>query len=112
LASHLVDRPWELFVVAQDAAGGLVVPAPQREVVDADVSCVGDDLLVVRNSVFVDAKLLRIAGGETNLTDRSNPRLTVAQRLDLRVLNEDRCRVASQLPVRTVRSRRSELPTD
>jgi hypothetical protein len=78
LASYLVDRPRELVVVAQDVAGGLIVPTPKREIVDSDIGCVGNDLLVVSNSVFVGAKFLRIAGGETDLTDGGGPGGAVA----------------------------------
>src|ERR1019366_7433697 len=90
LTCHLIDWPRELVVVAQKVAGGELVPIPERQVVDSDIGCVGNDLLVVSNSVFVGAKFLRIASGEADLADRGGPGWTITQRLNLRVLNEDR----------------------
>src|SRR5215468_10648318 len=64
LTSHLVDWLRELVVVAEDVGSGLVVPTPKRQIVDTDVCCVGDDLFVVSNSVFVNLKFLGVAGSE------------------------------------------------
>src|SRR5215471_21409367 len=90
LAGDLVDWFGELVVVAKKVGSGLVVPTPKRQIVDPDVCRMRDDLFVVSNFVFVDLEFLRIAGGETNFTDRSGPGRTIAERLDLSVLNEDR----------------------
>src|SRR5207249_4980358 len=86
LAGHLVDGSRKLVVVTQNVSRGLAVPTPKGQVVDPHIGCVANDLLVVSDPVFVDAKFLRIAGRETHLTDGSGPGWTIAQRLDLRVL--------------------------
>src|SRR5690348_9863319 len=89
LASDLFDGLGKLFVVAENVGGRLLVPTPKRQIVNAHIRRVGNNLFVVSNSVFVNLEFFWIASGETNFTDCSGPGRTVAERLDLSVLNED-----------------------
>jgi len=59
------------------------VPTPKREIVDPDIGYVGNNLLAVSDSILVGAQFPGITSGETDFADRSEPRRTVAECLDL-----------------------------
>ncbi len=87
---HRIDGFGVLIVVAQKIASRLIVPAPERQIIDSGIGCVSNDLFVVGDSILVDLQLLGMTGRESHFADRSRPGRTIAQRFDLGILDKDR----------------------
>src|SRR5262249_27504300 len=76
-AGNSVDGSRKFLVVAENAAGRLIVPAPDRQVVEAHVGHMRENLLVVGDSVLVGAQFFGIASGEAHFADGGHPRRLV-----------------------------------